>query len=87
MFDLGVGEEVPYCVKRRLSPPHPTPPHFSRRPSQGLSLLQRRPELCSAVPSSVPDSCVASASSSRKARVCRLILTFPWVGHPLHLGL
>lgn len=42
--------------ERRLSPPHPPHPISERRPFQGPSILQRRPELCSSIPSSVPAS-------------------------------
>ena len=72
MPELGVGEAIPndelssHTMGRRAIP-LPTQPHAIsvRRPVQGTCLLQRRPELCSSVPSSVLPA-VASLSSERR---------------------
>lgn len=100
--DLGRGEGVPAGELshptlggggggRRYSLTTQLHPISERRPFQEPSLLQRRPELHSPVPSSVPTCCAlpfwASASSSRKAGGCQLMADVPLVCHPVSLGL
>lgn len=64
MSDLGVEEGAPggklsHPTVKRGGYPLPAQPHpiTERRTFQGSSLLQRRPELCSSIPSSAPAGC------------------------------